>query len=114
MAQIGRGIAEELGCDPDVVETGRTMADVLALPDPLRQLATWMLRQDAVSLEKAVAHLGQETEQVRALLDTLVVEGFAQVQNHDGVPQYRMSLVSRPRRHPARDLWQTLNEKLKA
>ena len=38
---------------------GRTMADVLALPDPLRQLATWMLRQDAVSLEKVVAHLGR-------------------------------------------------------
>jgi DNA-binding IclR family transcriptional regulator len=90
------------------------MADVLALPDPLRQLATWMLRQDAVSLEKVVAHLGQETEQVRALLDTLVVEGFAQVQNHDGEPQYRMSLVSRQRCHPARDLWQTLDEKLKS
>jgi hypothetical protein len=28
---------------------GRTMAEVLALPDPLRQLATWMLRQDAVA-----------------------------------------------------------------
>ena len=90
------------------------MADVVALPDPLRQLATWMLRQDPVSREKVVAHLGQETEQVRALLDTLVVEGFAHVQHHEGVPQYRLSLVSRPRRHPARDLWQTLNEKLKS
>jgi DNA-binding IclR family transcriptional regulator len=94
--------------------TSRTMADVLTLPDPLRQLAIWRLRQDAVSLEEVVAHLGQETEQARSLLDTLVVQGFAQVQNHDGVPRYRMSLLSRQRRQPARELWQTLGEKLKS
>jgi predicted ArsR family transcriptional regulator len=94
--------------------TSRTMADVLTLPDPLRQLATWMLRQDAVSLEEVVAHLGQETEQARALLDTLVAQDLMQVQDRQGVPQYRMCLLSRQRRQPARELWQTLGEKLKS
>jgi predicted ArsR family transcriptional regulator len=92
----------------------RTMADVLTLPDPLRQLAIWMLRQDAVSLEEVVAHLGQETEQARALLDTLVAQDLMQVQDRQGVPQYRMCLLSRQRRQPARELWQTLGEKLKS
>ena len=93
---------------------GRTMADVLTLPDLLRQLATWMLRQEAVSLEEVVAHLGQETEQVCSLLDTLVAQGFTQVQDQHGVPQYRMCLLSRQRRQAALDLWQTLDEKLKS
>jgi hypothetical protein len=94
--------------------TRRTTADVLTLPDPLRQLAIWMLRQNAVSLEEVVAYLGQEIEQVRSLLDTLVVQGFAHVQNADSVPQYRMRLVSRQqRRQLAGELWQTLSEKLK-
>ncbi len=92
----------------------RTMADVLALPDPLRQLATWMLRQNAVSLEEVAAHLGQETDQVRVLLDTLVVQGFTQAQDRQGVPQYRMCLLSRQRRQPSLDLWQNLDEKLKS
>ena len=101
--------------EPSVQEhtAGRTMADVLTLPDPLRQLATWMLRQEAVSLEEVVAHLGQETDQVRSLLDTLVAQGFTQVQDRQGVPQYRMRLLSRQRRQPTLDLWQTLDEKLK-
>jgi len=90
------------------------MADVLTLPDPLRQLATWMLRQNAVSFEEVVAHLGQETDQVRSLLDTLVAQGFTQVQAQQGVPQYRMCLLSRQRRQSALDLWQTLDEKLKS
>ena len=92
--------------------TGRTMADVLTLPDPLRRLATWMLRQKVVSLEEVVAHLGQETDQVRSLLETLVGQGFAQVHNQDSVPRYRMRLLSRQRRQPTRDLWQTLSKKL--
>jgi DNA-binding IclR family transcriptional regulator len=90
------------------------MADVLTLPDLLRQLATWMLRQNAVGLEEVAAHLGQETDQVRSLLDTLVVQGFTQVQDRQGVPRYRMCLLSRRRRQPALDLWQPLDKKLKS
>jgi len=107
---VNPGLAEPPGQER---AASRTMADVLTLPDPLRQLATWMLRQGPVSLEEVAAHLGQETAEVRALLETLVAQGVTQVHDRQGVPQYRMRLFSRPRRQPTRDLWQTLDEKLK-
>ena len=43
--------------------TGAHMGDLLELPDAMRQLVTWLMRQGEVSLPAVVAH------QSRALLD---------------------------------------------
>ena len=80
---------------PPRAAPGRTMADVLALPDDLRQLFTWMRRQGAVSRDDVVAHAGQDADVAATLLATLVGQGFIQqVEGAEGI-RYRPRLSSR-------------------
>ena len=106
--------AERLPTENDVPQhvTQRTMADVLALPDALRQLVTWMMRHDAVTLAEVAAHTGQETAAVHPMLDSLVAQGFVQLQDSAGTPHYRLCLVARRPRQAATNLWTTLGKKL--
>jgi hypothetical protein len=77
---------------------GRSMADVLALPDDLRQLFTWMRRQGDVSRDDVVAHAGQDADVAASLLATLLTRGFIQqVEGAEGI-RYRPRLSSRPPR----------------
>jgi hypothetical protein len=78
------------------------MADVLALPDDLRQLFTWMRRQGDVSPEDVVAHTGQDADSAASLLATLVAQGFIQeVESAEGI-RYRPHLSARPPRPDSR------------
>ena len=80
------------------------MADVLALPDDLRQLFTWMRRQGDVSRDDVVAHAGQDADIAASLLATLVAQGFIQrVEGAEGT-RYRSRLSSRPPRPASRRL----------
>jgi hypothetical protein len=90
--------------EPPRAAPGRSMADVLALPDDLRQLFTWMRRQGDVSRDDVVAHAGQDADVAASLLATLIAQGFIQqVAGAEGI-RYRPRLSSRPPRPASRRL----------
>ena len=77
---------------------GRSMADVLALPDDLRQLFTWVRRQGEVGLGDVVAHTGRAEDVASTMLTALVEQHFMQqIDSVDG-RRYRPRLSSRPSR----------------
>jgi hypothetical protein len=77
---------------------GPSMSDVLALPDDLRQLFTWMRRQGDVSRDDVVAHAGEDADVADSLLATLLARGFIQgVEGDEGI-RYRPRLSVRPSR----------------
>ena len=87
---------------------GRSMADVLALPDDLRQLFTWVRRQGEVGLDDVVAHTGRAEDVANTMLTTLVEQHFMQqVESVDGL-RYRPRLSSRPSRPASRDVLRRL------
>ena len=91
---------------------GRTMAEVLALPDALRQLVNWMLRQHTVSFDDVVAHTGQDVQTAHARLDALIEQGFVRCVDAAGAAHYQVCLGSQPRRQSSQRLWQMLDDKL--
>jgi len=52
-------------------DSGRSMADVLTLPDSEQRFVTWLIRQKQVSLSEAVAYMNQEEEVVCNMLNSL-------------------------------------------
>jgi glutamate dehydrogenase (NAD(P)+) len=88
---------------------GRSMASIVALPDSLRQLVNWMMRQQEVRLAEVVAHTGQEEEAVCAMLDTLVEQGFVRETEVAGEPRYRIRLAPKRGRQLPQDIWQLLD-----
>ena len=89
---------------------GVTMSDVLTLPDPLRQLVTWMMRRGEVRLVDLVEHTAADEPAVRGMVEELMVGGFVQAADVDGEVRYQVRLNSRPaRRSPARDIWKALD-----
>jgi hypothetical protein len=91
---------------------GLTMADILSLPDTLRELVNWMLRQDVVSLQAVTAQLGQDETTTRSTLTTLVDKGFVREMHIRGAPHYKVRITSRARRAVPPNLWAALDEKL--
>ncbi len=96
--------------------TGLQMADVLTLPDSLRHLINWMMRQGEVSLAEVVAQIGQGEEVGRALLEDLVEQGFVQEVGGRGGParsgetRYRIRFAARRGRQLPDEIWQALDE----
>ena len=91
---------------------GLSMADILALPDPLRELVNWMLRKDVVSLQDAMARVGQDEATTRSTLAALVDKGFVREMLIRGEPHYKVRITSRARRALPSNLWRALDEKL--
>ena len=98
--------------------TGLQMADVLALPDPLRQLINWMMRRGEVSLAEVVAHIGQmehesgekDEEVARTMLEELVEQGFVREIEVEGELRYRPQFAPRRGRQLPEEIWQALGE----
>ena len=91
---------------------GLSMADVLALPDPLRELVNWILRKNVVSLQDAMAQVGQDEATTRSMLASLVDKGFVREMLIRGEPHYKVRIASRTRRALPSNLWRALDEKL--
>ncbi len=90
--------------------TGLHMADVLALPDSLRQIINWMMRRGEVSLAEVAAHVGQDEDAVRTLLGELVEQGFVQKMEVGGEVRYRPRLALRRGRRLPEGIWQALGD----
>ncbi len=91
-------------------DSGRSMADVLTLPDSEQRFVTWLIRQKQVSLSEAVAYMNQEEEAVCNMLNSLSKQGFVQELNVDGELRYRPCLAPKQGRRASKNLWQALDE----
>ncbi|MBI2865530.1 MAG: hypothetical protein HYX94_13350 [Chloroflexi bacterium] len=107
------GLFDRLGRELEAREkaAGLSMADVLTLPDDLRRLFNWMMRQQEVGLSDAMAYLGQNEGAARSTLTSLVERGFIRELVIDGLPRYRVRLAPKRGREVPLNIWQALGEK---
>ena len=87
-------------------QAGVTMVDVLALPDELRTIVTWLLRQGEAGLPQLAAHVEQDEATARTLLADLIAQGFVQEVPDEGKgqPRYRVRLAAKRGRRLPLDL----------
>jgi hypothetical protein len=90
---------------------GLTMADVLSLPDDLRRLVNWIVREGDVGLAQVSAFLEQDEANARATLASLIEKGFALEFEIHGENRYRVRLAPRRKHEVPLDIWQALDEK---
>jgi hypothetical protein len=83
---------------------GRTIADVLALPEDLRTIMDYLIEQGESELAAVSAHIGQDETSTRVLLADLIETGFVQELLEGSLHRYRMRLVSRRRSRLPLDL----------
>ncbi len=88
--------------------TGLAMADILTLPDDLRQIVNWMMRQREVSLDDLIAHTGQKPQQVQAILKTLLDKGFVRQIDRAGETCYSTRLAPKRGGQLSEEIWQAL------
>jgi hypothetical protein len=92
---------------------GLSLADVLMLPDPQRQLVNWMMDQEQMSLAAVMAHTGEPEEAVRRMLGTLVEKGFLREMEVAGESRYQIRFARKRGASLPLNIWQALDEKLK-
>lgn len=92
---------------------GLSMADVLNLPDPLRGLVNWMIRQGEVSLSEVAARMQQDEETAHGMVVTLVEEGFVREATVRGQIRYTVRLAPKRGRKLPGNLWQAISDKAK-
>jgi hypothetical protein len=111
---VGQGIFDRLEGELAAREKspGMSMSDVLALPDPLDRLCTWMLRQQQVSMGDVVDFLEQDEQQARQCLDDLLDRGFIREVVIGETKRYQARLAPTRKREIPLDLWQALQDKV--
>lgn len=90
---------------------GLTMSDVLNLPDQLRKLVNWMMREEEVSFSQILAHINQSEDEARAMLTTLIEKGFVREILVKPEPRYRVRLGHKRKQQVPLNIWETLTEK---
>lgn len=103
-----RRLEQELQAHEKVA--GLTMADVLALPDTLRTLINWMLRQNQVSLDEVMVQLGQDQARTQSTIDALVDKGFVRPVEIQGETNYKVQMAPQAKRSVPSNSWQALDE----
>jgi predicted transcriptional regulator len=88
---------------------GLRMTDLLTLPDAMRQIVTWMMRQGPVSPAEVAAHIGQDEETAHTTLEALVEQGFVGRTEVEGKTRYRAQLAHRRGRELPQEIWQALD-----
>jgi hypothetical protein len=91
---------------------GLSMADLLELPETLRLLVNWIMRQREVNLSQAAAFLGQDEAASQTLLATLVEKGFVRELQVRGELCYRVRLAPKRKREVSLDVWRALDDRL--
>jgi len=90
---------------------GLTMADVLTLPDQLRRLVNWMMRQGEVGLTDVAGFLGLNETDTRSTVATLLEKGFVRELQIRGETRYRIRLAPKRGREIPLNIWQALDKK---
>jgi Fic family protein len=66
--------------------------DIIDLPDELRQIVNWIIRQKQVTLQEVIAHTNLSEPVAKEHLQTLVDGGFIQELNENGLCYYQSRL----------------------
>lgn len=90
---------------------GLSMADILDLPDPLRRLMNWLMRQDEPGLADVASFINEDEAKTRAMLDELCEKGFVRELQISGKLYYRVRLARRRKSQLSLDIWQALETK---
>ena len=87
--------------------TSSSMADVLELPAHLRDVVTWLMRQEMSTLPDIASRLGTSELDARNILAGLIGRGMV---TQIGPNQFRARPAARSRRGLPRDLWRILDD----
>ncbi|MBD2742227.1 ArsR family transcriptional regulator [Coleofasciculus sp. FACHB-1120] len=103
--RINQSPADSSGHQTDI---GLNMLDVMNLPDDLRKLVNWIMRQKTVTLPEAAAHTGEDEEVVHTQLEALVAQGFVQELKEGETLCYRTRLAPKQRSKLSTNIWENL------
>ncbi len=93
--------------------TGRSLADLLELPDALRGLVRWAMRQGEVGVADAAWFLQVDEEAAREVLASLVDRGYLRATESGGQVRYQVYLAAKRGRELPANVWQQLDKKVK-
>jgi hypothetical protein len=91
-------------------ERGPSMFDVAALPDPERELVTWLVRQGPALEADMVAFTGLGTEGLAAMAKDLVSRGYLDEAQTAAGTEYRARIGSRKTARVARGLLESFED----
>jgi hypothetical protein len=111
---LGKGLFDRLQSELEAREKspGLVMSDLLTLPDALRDMLNWMIRQDQVAFADVAACLGQDEPFAREILAGLLDKGLLREIEIRGVTHYRVRLAPKRGRALPPNLWQALDDKV--
>jgi len=89
---------------------GGSMADVLELSSPLRELVTWMMRRDRCDLSDVAEYLDADESRARRLVDDLVDRGFVTRIEVAGDERFQARPDIRSQRRLPPNLWRALDD----
>jgi hypothetical protein len=92
------------------IVNGLRPADVLLLPDALREFITWIMRENTVGLSDVAAYAGQDEAATASLLTDFVKQGLLGEIDIRGERRYQVQLAPERKRKPSLDLWHMLDE----
>jgi hypothetical protein len=90
---------------------GLDMGNILDLPDDLREIITWMLRESHVDLPQMTAHLGKDEAAARAMIDSLLEQGYVREIDIKGEVEYRVRLKPKRKVNMPSNLWKALEDR---
>lgn len=93
------------------ITPGLDMGSILDLPDALREVITWMLRETHVDLAQMIAHLGKGESDARAMIGSLLAQGYVREIDIKGQVQYRVRLKPKRKHNMPSNLWKALEDK---
>ncbi|GAB4378325.1 MAG: hypothetical protein Kow00121_29900 [Elainellaceae cyanobacterium] len=100
----------KMPCDPFKLplsqKPGLKMAELVDLPASQRQLISWMMRQGPVTLTEAITYTSQTKEDVRAILGTLIEQGFIQEDSSSGESYYKLRIAPKRGSCIGKNLWE--------
>ena len=90
---------------------GLDMTEILDLPDSLREIINWMLRETQVTFAQVVTRMGKDEPTARAMLDNLLDKGYIREIDMKGQVQYRVRLKPKRKHNIPSNLWKALDDK---
>lgn len=98
----------ELASLPDM--DGVSMSEIVFLPEHVRILMNWMIRENSFQFGNLAVFLNQDEENTRLILDILVKKGLVEEVKGDEQEGYQIHLkVSRNYRVP-KDIWKVIDD----
>lgn len=88
---------------------GVGLLDLLTLEDSLRGFLNWLTRRGGATAVEVAAHIGQDEEDARTMLEDLAREGALRQVQVNGQDQYRIRLAPKQGKTVPDHVWQALS-----